>query len=158
ERRVFLRWLDDERKLDVAGPIDHPAIYGRELWCLDAVKEQHLFASRLFNCDQETGRTRARITQVEQIEQRRDVRFERALSRERLGEVDDEIRTAVGQLVYQRLDGVVHHNAARLVTRLAQRSLDLTEYRILLALDCIFRVKQCELHQSSPRGLLCNAS
>ena len=40
-----------------------------------------------------------------------------------------------------------------LVTASAKRLLDLTENRILLAVDCVLRVQQYDFHASSPRWI-----
>jgi hypothetical protein len=55
------------------------------------VECQHFFRERLVAGEDQPGGARAGVSQIEEIEQRGDVRLERALSPERFGEIEDEV-------------------------------------------------------------------
>jgi len=62
------------------------------------MKGQHLLCQGFVAGENEAGRTRAGVAQIEKIQQRCDIGFERALAAKRLGQVEDELRLKILEL------------------------------------------------------------
>src|SRR5205814_723348 len=81
-------------------PLRFPA---RDLRALNSVKRQDLFRQRFVAGENETSGTRARISKIEKIEQRRDIRLQRASPPKRFSEVENELRLWIRQVLDERL-------------------------------------------------------
>jgi hypothetical protein len=115
ERRVFLWRLDDHREGEIARPIELTPIQGRCLRRLNAMKAKDLLGQTLVPGEQQAGGTRAGVVEAEEIEQRRDVRFQGALSAERLGDIENDVRSSIPQRCDDLLDLTVHDHAFHVV-------------------------------------------
>jgi hypothetical protein len=148
ERCIFLRRLDQQRELDVTAPVRLTAIHRRELCAQNSVKCQHLLRERLVTGENQPGGARTSVAEIQKIEQRGDVRLERAFSPERFGEIEDELGLLLRQLVYQRLHRVVHGQSPCHVPVGGERGVELIEQRIYGRIECILAVEDGNLHES----------
>ena len=133
DRAVLAGGLDDQGKLEIVGMVELAPVRDREARRADVVEVEDLFGHRLVLREKESLRTRARVTQVEQLEERRDVRFLRVVAGERFHHVEDEIGLRPGQREQRSL--VPQLVEERLVSVLAQRLHHLLAIELLAALD-----------------------
>src|SRR6202022_4829459 len=114
----------------------------------NSVEGQNFLRESLVSGENETGRARPRVTQIDQIEKRGDVRFERAFSAERVGEIEHEIGLLVRQLVDQRRHGVIDSQSARRMAVGDERGVQLIENRIHRRIERVLAVQYGDLHIS----------
>ena len=112
------------------------------------MKREYLLRQRLVTGENESRRTRAGIPQIEQIEQRRDVGFQRALSAKGFSKIENEIGLKIPQRGDHRLDRVVGRQPPRRVTILRQRGVELIEKGIEGRIERVFAVQDGDLHES----------
>ena len=98
ERCVFLWRLYQQWEVDLVSPIDLTTKNGGELGAQDSVKCEYLFRECFVAGENQTGGTRAGISQIEKVEQRGDIGFESALAAERLSEIEDQLGLLIGEL------------------------------------------------------------
>ncbi len=127
--------------------IERPAEYRRELRRQDLVEAKHLLRQALVSRHQQPGGARPGIAETEQIEQRRHVRFERALPVERLREVEHQTGIGPAQRVDDRHDVSADGGPRHLVAQAANGFLDLAEHRILRCLARFRSVQQRDVHR-----------
>jgi hypothetical protein len=111
--------------------VERAAEDGRELRREDLLKAEHLLRQALVTRHQQPRRARSRVAKPDQIQQRRDVRLERALSIERLREIEHQRWLGGPQRGDHGLDVGHNGNPRGLVTERAERRFDLPEHRIL---------------------------
>src|SRR6185437_9862701 len=133
--------FDEEGKADVAHPVGLSAVHRGELRALNAVERQDFLGQSLVAGENESGRTRAGVAQVEKIQQRRDVGFERALPAKRLGQIEHELRLKFLQLRNHRVDRIVDRQSSRCVTVFCEGGVELVEKRVDWWIERVFAVQ-----------------
>jgi hypothetical protein len=113
------------------------------------VECQHFFGQRLVAGQDQSGRTGTRVAEVDQVEERRHIRFQRALPAERLGEVEDEVGCFDCQLVDERLNFGVDREPPRGMTATEESVLELVQHRINRWLERVLAVEDRDLQSSS---------
>ena len=113
------------------------------------MKAQHLLRQALVAGHHQPRGTRAGVAEVQQVEQRRDVRLERALAAERLGEIEHERGIGGAKRSDHRHDVVRDRNARHAVAERRQRAFDLLEHRIVRRLRRIRAMEQGDVHDDT---------
>src|SRR5687767_12738523 len=129
-------------------PIERAPVDRREAGRRYAVKGEHLLRQDLVTGENEPGGAGAGIAQTHEVEQRRDVRLQRALSSEGLGDVDDEIGSGAAERGYEWLDALVDLDRLDVVAQAPERVRELTEHGVDRRLGRVPGVQKGDLHPS----------
>src|SRR5687767_10284053 len=110
------------------------------------MEAQNLFRESLVTGEQESGRTRSRVTQIDQVEQRCHVGFQCAPSSKRFSEVEDEVGLVLRKLGEDRFNLVIDREPRGLMSSFPERGIELIQYGIDGRLECVLSMQQSDLH------------
>src|SRR5687768_18296767 len=110
------------------------------------MEAQNLFRESLVTGEQESGRTRSRVTQIDQVEQRCHVGFQCAPSSKRSSEVEDEVGLVLRKLGEDGFNVAIDRDPRGLMSSFPERGIELIRYGIDGRLEGALGMRHDHLH------------